>query len=122
MGVTAMRARASLISLCVLGLAAAGCQRQAAAPAAEPEAKPAATAALAAVPGALASAAAAQLLCAQPRESAPSEPCLRLLTEQTTLATSTAALTAKFAAAEAAYQKDRAKLEEASATMALGIR
>lgn len=64
----------------------------------------------------------AVLLCAAPPEVAASEPCVKLLAEQTTLTKTVTALTARFAAAEASYQKDRARLEEASATMALGIR
>jgi hypothetical protein len=47
---------------------------------------------------------------------------VNLLAEQTKLTASTAALGKGFAAAEAAYQKDRVRLDEASATMALGVR
>lgn len=64
----------------------------------------------------------AVLLCATPPEVAAPEPCLKLIAEQATLTKSVADLTARFATAEASYQKDRARLEEASATMALGIR
>ena len=66
--------------------------------------------------------AAAQLQCAATPELAASELCVKLLAEQTALTQTVAALTARFAAAEAAYQKDRPRLEEASAIMALGAR
>ncbi|HEX7946831.1 MAG TPA: hypothetical protein VF495_19340, partial [Phenylobacterium sp.] len=66
--------------------------------------------------------AAALVQCGASPEFATSEACVKLLAEQTTLTKSTAALAKGFAAAEAAYQKDRVRLDEASATMALGIR
>ncbi len=61
----------------------------------------------------------AQLQCAQTPEFLASEPCVKLAAEQATLAQTVTNLTTRFATAEAGYQKDRAKLEEASATMAL---
>jgi hypothetical protein len=66
--------------------------------------------------------AAALVQCGASPEFATSEACVKLLAEQTTLTKSTAALVKGFGAAEAAYQKDRVRLDEASATMALGIR
>ena len=66
--------------------------------------------------------AAALVQCGASPEFATSEPCVKLVTEQTKLTQSTAALAKGFAAAEAGYQKDRVRLDEASATMALGIR
>ena len=66
--------------------------------------------------------AAALAQCAASPEFAASEACVKLQAEQTTLTQSTAALAKGFAAAEAAYQKDRVRLDEASATMALGVR
>ncbi len=66
--------------------------------------------------------AAALVQCGASPEFATSEACVNLLAEQTKLTASTAALGKGFAAAEAAYQKDRVRLDEASATMALGIR
>ena len=64
----------------------------------------------------------AQLQCAQTPEFLASEPCVKLAAEQATLAQTITNLTARFATAEAGYQKDRAKLEEASATVALAGR
>ena len=66
--------------------------------------------------------AAAQLPCAGDPAFAASELCVKLLAEQAAVSQTVAALTARFAAAEAAYQKDRPRLEEASAIMALGSR
>jgi len=66
--------------------------------------------------------AAALVQCGASPEFATSDPCVNLLAEQTKLTASTAALGKGFAAAEAAYQKDRVRLDEASATMALGVR
>ena len=62
------------------------------------------------------------MLCGATPEFAASEPCAKLLAEQATLSKAVGDLTARFAAAETAYLKDRARLEEASATMALGVR
>jgi hypothetical protein len=66
--------------------------------------------------------AAALVQCGASPEFSTSEACVKLLAEQATLTQSTAALDKSFAAAEAAYQKDRVRLDEASATMALGVR
>ncbi|WP_293678349.1 hypothetical protein [uncultured Phenylobacterium sp.] len=64
----------------------------------------------------------AQLQCVQTPEFAASEPCVKLMAEQATLAQTVTTLTTRFAAAEAAYQKQRPRFDEASATMLLGGR
>jgi hypothetical protein len=66
--------------------------------------------------------AAAVTQCGATPDFLASEPCVKLLAAQATLTQSAAALAKGFTAAEAAYQKDRVKLDEASATMALGVR
>lgn len=58
--------------------------------------------------------------CAANPELAASEACVALAAQQATLAAKIEALTGRYQAAETAYAADRARLEEAAASVALG--
>jgi hypothetical protein len=58
--------------------------------------------------------------CAMVPALADYEGCVALTTEQATMTLNTEALTQRYAAAETAWPADRARLDEASATLALG--